>query len=155
MVRNNEGLTKTYNRFHDPNEHDPDIVRLRELHAAMDRAALDAYGWTDIPTDCELLFDYKIDKSTWGTRKKPWRYRWPEAVHDEVLARLLDLNQKRHLEERAAGPKKQGKKPKPSKKPTPKAAPPKKPTPKKPTAPSGPTTPTLPTQASLFDPPDD
>ena len=38
MVRNKEGLTKTYNRFHDPNEDSPDIVRLRELHAAMDRA---------------------------------------------------------------------------------------------------------------------
>src|SRR5262249_22817199 len=45
MVRNNEGLTKTYNRFHDPNERSTDILKLRELHAAMDRAVLDAYGW--------------------------------------------------------------------------------------------------------------
>src|SRR5581483_8338411 len=30
MVRNNEGLTKTYNRFHDPNEHSADILKLRE-----------------------------------------------------------------------------------------------------------------------------
>jgi ankyrin repeat protein len=29
----------------------PDIVKLRELHAAMDRAVLDAYGWTEVPTD--------------------------------------------------------------------------------------------------------
>ena len=49
MVRNDEGLTKTYNRFHDPDENDPDILKLRELHAAMDRAVLAAYGWTDIP----------------------------------------------------------------------------------------------------------
>ena len=42
MVRNNEGLTKTYNRFHDPDERDPDILKLRELHDAMDRAVLDA-----------------------------------------------------------------------------------------------------------------
>ena len=47
MVRNDEGLTKTYNRFHDPYESSPDIVKLRELHAAMDRAVLDAYGWSD------------------------------------------------------------------------------------------------------------
>ena len=40
MVRNNEGLTKTYNRFHDPAELAPDIQRLRELHHAMDVAAL-------------------------------------------------------------------------------------------------------------------
>jgi hypothetical protein len=48
MTRNNEGLTKTYNRFHDPDERSPDILKLRELHAAMDRAVLDAYGWTDL-----------------------------------------------------------------------------------------------------------
>ena len=57
MVRNDEGLTKPYNRFHDPNETDPNIQQLRELHAAMDRAVLDAYGWTDIPTDCKFLLD--------------------------------------------------------------------------------------------------
>ena len=48
MVKHHEGLTLTYNRFHDRNETDPDIQRLRKLHAAMDRAVLDAYGWTDI-----------------------------------------------------------------------------------------------------------
>ena len=103
MVKNDEGLTRTYNRFHDPDERSPDILRLRELHAAMDRAVLDAYGWTDIPTDCEFLLDYEIDEETWGNKKKPWRYRWPDEVHDEVLARLLDLNQKRYEEEVAAG----------------------------------------------------
>ena len=55
MVANNEGLTKTYNRFHDPYEHDPAIQKLREFHAAMDRAVLDAYGWTDIPTSCDFF----------------------------------------------------------------------------------------------------
>ena len=64
-------MTKTYNRFHDPYETDPEIERLRELHAAMDRAVLDAYAGTDIPTDCEFLLDYEIDESTWGRKKKP------------------------------------------------------------------------------------
>ena len=103
MIKNNQGLTTTYNRFHDPEERDPDIGRLRELHAAMDRAVLDAYGWDDISTDCEFLLDYEIDEETWGNKRKPYRYRWPELVHDEVLARLLDLNQKRYAEEVAAG----------------------------------------------------
>lgn len=108
MVRNNEGLTKTYNRFHDPVETSPDILRLRELHAAMDRAALDAYGWTDIPTECEFLLDYEDENSDeeeeGGRRKKkPWRHRWPDAIRDEVLARLLALNAKRAEEERLAG----------------------------------------------------
>ncbi|MEI7894599.1 MAG: DNA methyltransferase, partial [Myxococcales bacterium] len=103
MVRNDQGLTKTYNRFHSPNECDPDIFKLRELHSAMDRAVLDAYGWSDIATDCDFLLDYEIDEATWGDKKKPFRYRWPDAVRDEVLARLLDLNQRRHQEEVVAG----------------------------------------------------
>ena len=102
MFESDEGMTKTYNRFHDPNERDPRIARLRELHAAMDRAVLDGYGWTDIPTDCEFLLDYEIDEETWGRKKKPWAYRWPNDIRDEVLARLLTLNAERAAEERMA-----------------------------------------------------
>ena len=104
MVRNDEGLTKTYNRFHDPDERDADILKLRDLHAAMDRAVLEAYGWADIATTCEFLLDYEIDEEEWGTRKKPWRYRWPDDVQAEVLARLLELNAKRAQAEERAGP---------------------------------------------------
>jgi len=93
MIRNDEGLTKTYNRFHDPDDRSDDIIRLRELHAAMDRAVLDAYGWTDVDPTCEFLLDYEEDEES--NKKKPWRYRWPDAVRDEVLARLLDLNRRR------------------------------------------------------------
>ena len=104
MIRHDEGLTKTYNRFHDPDETDPEIAMLRDLHAAMDRAVLDAYGWTDIPTDCEFLLDYTVDEESWGTRKKPYRYRWPDEVRDEVLARLLALNAEQfEAEQRAEG----------------------------------------------------
>src|SRR5207247_3471485 len=102
MVRNDEGLTKTYNRFHDPDERDPEILKLRELHAAMDRAVLDAYGWSDIKTDCEFLLDYEIDEE-WGSKKKPYRYRWPDEVRDEVLARLLELNAERAKGEARSG----------------------------------------------------
>ncbi|NLE74241.1 MAG: N-6 DNA methylase [Actinobacteria bacterium] len=103
MVQNDEGLTKTYNRFHDPEEDSPDILKLRELHEAMDRAVLDAYGWTDIPTECEFLLDYEVDEEDSGRRKKPWRYRWPDEVRDELLARLLELNAERAAEEARAG----------------------------------------------------
>ena len=103
MVRNNEGLTKTYNRFHNPEERDIEITKLRELHAAMDRAVLDAYGWCDIPIDCDFLLDYEIDEEEWGNRKKPYRYRWPDEVRDEVLARLLALNAERARKERLTG----------------------------------------------------
>jgi len=99
MVRSNEGLTKTYNRFHDPDEHDPDIVKLRDLHADMDRAVLDAYGWTNIQPTCEFILDYEDEEDDEpgkaSKRKKPWRYRWPDEVRDEVLGRLLELNAQR------------------------------------------------------------
>ncbi len=100
IVENDEGMTKTYNRFHDPDERDPRIAELRRLHATMDRAVLDAYGWDDIRTDCEFLLDYEIDEETQGRRKKPWRYRWPDGIRDEVLARLLALNAERARRER-------------------------------------------------------
>jgi len=113
MVRDDEGLTKTYNRFHDPAETSADIARLRELHVAMDAAVLDAYGWHDLAqtATCEFLLDYEDEdddeepdarRSSRG-RKKPWRYRWPDDFRDEVLARLLALNAQRAEEERLAG----------------------------------------------------
>jgi hypothetical protein len=115
MVRNNEGLTKTYNRFHDPEEQSPDVLRLRELHAAMDRAVLDAYGWTDLEPTCEFLLDYEEEDPASSDdyavaspgrgrgRKKPWRYRWPDEFRDDVLARLLELNRQYAEEERLSG----------------------------------------------------
>jgi hypothetical protein len=117
MIRNNEGLTATYNRFHDPDETDPDILHLRELHAAMDRAVLDAYGWKDIQPTCEFLLDYEDpedDEDDGGKRrkkKKPWRYRWPDEIRDDVLARLLALNADRAKEEAAAAAASEGAKP--------------------------------------------
>jgi hypothetical protein len=112
MVRNDEGLTKTYNRFHDPEKRAPEIAELRELHAAMDRAVLYAYGWQDLSPVCEFLLDYEIDEEDWGDRKKPYRYRWPDDVQAEVLARLLELNAARAKEEAlaGAGPKKRRRK---------------------------------------------
>jgi hypothetical protein len=87
------------------------IRRLRELHVAMDAAVLTAYGWTDLlpKCTCEFLLDYEDDESESGAeesggrkKKKPWRYRWPEEIRDEVLARLLKLNAARAEEEAKA-----------------------------------------------------
>jgi hypothetical protein len=81
-----------------------------------DREVLDAYGWRDISTDCEFLLDYEVeddDEPGKRRKKKPWRYRWPDEVHDEVLARLLDLNQRRAAEEKLVGTKPRKPRPKP------------------------------------------
>ena len=103
MVRNDEGMTRTYNRFHDRDKDDPGIVKLRALHADMDHAVLTAYGWRDIPTECDFFPDYAIDEEEWAGKKKPYLYRWPDAIRDEVLARLLELNADRAAEEARAG----------------------------------------------------
>ncbi len=100
MIDNNEGLTATYNRFHSREDESLGIVQLRELHAAMDRAVLDAYGWYDLQPTCEFLLEFEVAEED-GRKKKPWRYRWPDTTRDEVLARLLELNGQRAAAERA------------------------------------------------------
>lgn len=131
LVDSGQGLTATYNRFHDPHEKSPEILKLRELHDAMDRAVLEAYGWHDLAQTarCEFLLDYVEDDEETGKKKskkkKPWRLRWPDDFRDEVLARLLELNEQRHKEELLAG-KQLGKTEKPPK--PAKASQPKKPT---------------------------
>jgi hypothetical protein len=103
MVNTSEGLTKTYNRFHDPEESDPRMAELRDLHAEMDRAVLDAYGWDDVDTTCEFLLDHEEGGDDSGRRRKPWRYRWPDDVRDDVLARLLKLNGERAAADERSG----------------------------------------------------
>lgn len=102
MRGNNEGLTAIYNCFHDPDCEGREILRLREVHDAMDRSVLDAYGWTDIPTHCEFIpeFDDEEEEDENGRpHRKKYRYRWPDEIRDDVLARLLEMNRQRAIEE--------------------------------------------------------
>jgi hypothetical protein len=100
------GLTDFYNRFHDPNSSAPDIMRMRELHDAMDRAVLTAYGWTDlaerVATDPDAMARH-LTEDTEEDEKYQGRYFWPAPIRDEVLARLLALNAERAEAERLAG----------------------------------------------------
>jgi hypothetical protein len=150
MVRHNEGLTSTYNRFHDPSESSSGLLQLRALRQEMDQAVLEAYGWSDAltqaitenphQTPCGFGLDYldleddfqlpeqlqeRIDEGNlffWDAndaldfqghlraagavkakKRLPWRYRWPDSVRDDILARLLALNAERYEEEVAMG----------------------------------------------------
>jgi hypothetical protein len=100
MLRSNEGLTKTYNRFHRPDEYSPDIVELRRAHDQIDHAVLKAYGWHDLRGTPDFFpeFDEEDEEEDGRTNRakpKKYRYRWPDEIHDEVLARLLALNLER------------------------------------------------------------
>ena len=96
MVARIEGMTKTYNRFHDRSESAEDIERLRELHAAVDRAVLESYGWHDLAARAEAVF---LDDTNEDDHTYQGRLFWPSEFRDEVLARLLALNAERHAEE--------------------------------------------------------
>lgn len=100
MVTNNQGLTKVYNRFHDPYDDDQEIRRLRDLHAEMDRAMLRAYGWDDLADAANPVF---LTEETETEFTYQGRLFWPSDFRDEVLARLLDLNRARHAAEANAG----------------------------------------------------
>ena len=88
MLSRQEGLTKTYNRLHDPHETAEDIVRLRELHKEMDEAVARAYGWDD------LVLGHGFHETKQGLR-----YTISEEAKREVLGRLLQLNHERYAEE--------------------------------------------------------
>lgn len=83
LLGRGEGLTQAYNRFHAPAERARDVEELRELHAAMDRAVLDAYGFTSVRP--AYAFRPQVDGRV--------RLAWADETRDEVLARLLELNQ--------------------------------------------------------------
>jgi hypothetical protein len=92
MLTRQEGLTKTYNRFHDPQETAEDIVQLRALHREVDEAVAKAYGWNDL----ELGHGFH-------ETKQGLRYTISEAARREVLGGLLKLNHERYAEEGAMG----------------------------------------------------
>jgi hypothetical protein len=100
MVGRNEGLTKTYNRFHARGENAPDIARLRELHTEMDHAVLRAYGWDDLAALAAPEF---IEQEADEGKKAKTRLDWQTEFKDEVLARLLALNAERAAVERTIG----------------------------------------------------
>jgi hypothetical protein len=99
MLTRQEGLTKTYNRFHNPDETNPDIEELRTLHIEMDNAVAAAYGWEDI----------KLDHDFHDT-KQGIRFTICENARREILDRLLQLNHQRYAEEVAEGLHDKGKK---------------------------------------------
>jgi N-6 DNA Methylase len=112
MIDTSKGLTKTYNRFHDPNVRDQRIVRLHQLHDAIDRAVLDAYDWNDLqpqplflhappeegeppvlPTGHAYELEHAYQK----------RYFWPAQMREAVFDRLIRLNAERAEDERRRG----------------------------------------------------
>ncbi|MBE7500352.1 MAG: restriction endonuclease [Verrucomicrobiales bacterium] len=121
MASRDEGLTDTYNRFHDPAEQSADIARLRTLHVEMDQAVALAYGWPILvngqvvnpepsttpgspltahhsPVPDPLDLGHGFHETKQGVR-----YTLSESARRIVLDRLLALNHQRYEEEVKAG----------------------------------------------------
>ena len=92
MLERQQGVTTTYNRYHDPTCGDADIVRLREVHSELDGRVLEAYGWQDLG----VAYDFR-------DTQEGLRFTFDDAVRVELLDRLLELNHARHAAEVAAG----------------------------------------------------
>lgn len=88
MLARQQGLTATYNRFHDIDETADDINTLRILHMDVDNAVASAYGWDDI----DLGHDFH-------DTAQGIRFTISESARREVLTRLLKLNHERFAEE--------------------------------------------------------
>ncbi|MBI1944642.1 MAG: ATP phosphoribosyltransferase regulatory subunit [Deltaproteobacteria bacterium] len=93
------GLTDLYNRFHDPSDTSPRIVKLRSLHRDMDLAVLHAYEWDDI----DLALDFR--EVSYLPENDRVRFTVSEGARAELLKRLVALNHERHAQEAASGTK--------------------------------------------------
>lgn len=82
MLARNIGLTQTYNLFHNPSCSDPDIERLRALHAEMDNAILACYGWDDL----------SLDHGFYQNDRGQVRFTISPEARRELLFRLIELN---------------------------------------------------------------
>lgn len=105
MKRNDLGLTRVYNAMKDPENRSDEILELRRLSEALDRAVLDAYGWNDIGVP-------PYSPST------PSEKDARQAFEDEVLDRLHVLNAVRGRAEERLGLGKKASKQKARKKAT-------------------------------------
>jgi hypothetical protein len=92
------GLTKLYNRFHDADDVDPRIVRLREMHREIDAAVMRAYGWADL----DLGHGYHEQPNL--AENDRVRFTISDVARAEVLRRFAELNRQRYVEEQAAAP---------------------------------------------------
>jgi hypothetical protein len=87
MCRRGLGLTKLYNIVNDATvsaHADQDIARIRTLHVELDRAMLDAYGWSDVAPE-----------HGFHTFRKAQRWTVSPTACVEILDRLLEENQRR------------------------------------------------------------
>jgi len=99
------GLTEMYNRVNDrtiEDVDDPDVASLRAIHAELNAAVMDAYGWSDVPLD-----------HGFHTYRQMQRWTVSPTARIEIFDRLLEENHRRAAIE-AAGLMKEFRKSRPA-----------------------------------------
>jgi hypothetical protein len=86
MVERGEGLTKVYNRLHNPEDRANDIEALRNFHAEMNMAVVGAYGWSDLT----------VEHRFHDTRHGP-RFTYSAEVARKIITRLQEMNNSMYL----------------------------------------------------------
>ncbi|WP_393056388.1 Eco57I restriction-modification methylase domain-containing protein [Streptomyces sp. LN549] len=105
MLARNMGLTATYALVHNPDCQDEDIIELRRIHAEIDRATAEAYGWFDLlddsgqtphadPTHETFPLDHGFHETDQGTR-----YTIGLLARTEIIDRLRQLNHQAYADE--------------------------------------------------------
>ncbi|OIM98653.1 TetR family transcriptional regulator [Polynucleobacter sp. MWH-Tro8-2-5-gr] len=80
----NLGFTAVYNLVHSQNEISKEVALFRELISQLDRAVIDAYGWSDIDLNHHFI-----------ETKRGIRYGVSQASQMEIIKRLTHLNHER------------------------------------------------------------
>ncbi|MGH7746840.1 MAG: type IIL restriction-modification enzyme MmeI, partial [Candidatus Dormibacteria bacterium] len=96
MLRRDLGLTKLYNLVNDrdvADTEDADVERMREIHVELDRAVMDAYGWSDVPLE-----------HGFHTYRQMRRWTVSPTARVEILDRLLEENHRRAATQGEAPP---------------------------------------------------
>jgi hypothetical protein len=91
MEHHEIGLTDFYNLFHDPDEHDSDVVHIRNIHAAIDRQLCKKYS-------IDGTLDHQFVETKIGVRYLP-----SSKCKSLILSRLKELNSQFFQEESSQG----------------------------------------------------
>lgn len=89
------GLTEAYGLIHDPDQRDPDLEEIRQLHVRLDESVMDAYGWSDIPLEHGFHAYRQME-----------RWTVSPTARVAILDRLLEENHRRAATEAKASPMK-------------------------------------------------
>jgi len=93
MTENSVGLTQFYNLFHDQEKKSEALTLLRQQQQQINKTVLEAYGWEDIE------IDYGFHEVGYLPQGSNVRHTVSEEAREEILNRLVELNQNRFEKE--------------------------------------------------------